>query len=108
MLTRFGSQVVDIDDKEGFLSTHIETPFFTAGKLLGWKGKSVGIGLSEEIVRYAKEHLYTIVVTVGSNQSKFYLDGEDWYYTCQNNHWTYKVDKEKTVFVMPWFMLKKI
>jgi hypothetical protein len=107
-LKRFGSQTVNIDELEGYLYTHLEECWYKAGKTLGWKGNSTGIGIAKDIVDYAASKWLNIAVTVGSNPHWFIFDAEEWKKICEANKWIYQVDHDKIIYVLPWSMLKKV
>jgi hypothetical protein len=106
MLKRFGTQIVEIDDKEGFMTTALDEPFYTAGKILGWKGNSVGIGIAKEIVEYGACRWFSIVVIV--NNRKYVYDAEDWKKVCEENKWLYTVSNDKTLYVLPWSYMRRV
>jgi hypothetical protein len=108
MLKQFGTQHCEIDDQEGYLFTTINEPFYTAGKLLGWKGNPVGVGIAKEIVDFAAERWYNIAVTIGNNPHRFVFDAEEWKALCEKNKWTYDISANKILYVLPWSMMKKV
>jgi hypothetical protein len=100
MFKQFGSQTVEVS--EFSLITHINEPFMIAGKVFGWKGRTPGIGLQDNIVNFAAEHDLVIIFTVGENKKRYRYLGKDWKQICEDNKWLYTVSNGTIVYVLPW------
>ena len=51
---------------------HIKTPFYTAGKIYGWKEKPIGLGINLKFLKGEG----TLKVTVGENPQIWVIDKE--------------------------------
>jgi len=106
-LKMFGSQAVEIDEEQKILQTHLREPFYVAGKMFGWSGNTVGLSLSEEIIQWASDRDYYIILTVGSNPAKFGMSAKDWKAFVEKNKSIYKKD-DKSLFVVQWSQLERL
>lgn len=108
MLRKFGTQDCNIDDKEGYVYTTLEEPWYRAGVILGWSGNPSGIGIAKEIVEFAAARWYSIAVSVGTNSRWFIFDAEKWKNLCEENNWIYKLHEGKTLYVLPWSIMRGV
>lgn len=106
-LKMFGSQMVEIYPEDKFVKTHIREPFFSAGKMFGWTGNTVGIGIAEEIVEFAVQNSFSICVTVGDNPNVFSMNSFAWKEFSEKHKSIHQVG-DKKLLVVQWSEMKKV
>jgi len=94
------------------LSTHtvrttIDEPFYKAGKIFGWEGKTPGLGINEKIIKFVKKIRATLIVHVSSANEDYWINFPTLKNFIDNNNCQYRVRNNVLVYVINWQLFRK-
>lgn len=95
-----GEKVLLIE--ECILRVHIREPFFSAGKQFGWKGATIGLGISKEALDYALKHGCKIQVTVGEKTDRAYEVAAQTWKDFAEGHGSIMTCKNTQLYIIQW------
>jgi len=82
------------------LVTTIEKPFMSAGKKLGWRWKSPGIGLNLKVVQFLLTTKSTLILYIDSYNCNYFLKHDHLLDYLRNNDCDYKI-RDTVLKVIP-------
>jgi hypothetical protein len=81
-------------------ATSIEKPFMAAGKKLGWRWKSPGIGLNLKVIQFLLHRKFTLVLYIESYDATYFLKHDHLLEFLRDNVVDYKI-KDTVLKVIP-------
>lgn len=100
------TQKINYNPEKKIAVTTIDEPFMSAGKKLGWRWKSPGIGLNLKVIKFILDTQYTLIINIESfrnksgKQATFYLSYDKLRHFLTNTNYDYKV-RNTIVKVIP-------
>jgi len=95
-------QKIAFNSEMKILKTTIREPFFTAGKRLGWIGRTAGLGINKKITEKLLRTNATLIIYVESSDRDYFLRCDRLKRFLLHNHHDYRTPKGVTVDVIPW------
>ena len=95
-------QKVIFNPEAKILKTTIEKPFFSAGRILGWKGKTAGIGINKKIIEKVLRNNATLIVYVWDSDRDYFLRPDKLKQFLLHHNHEYLTPKKIWVDVIPW------
>lgn len=102
---KLGGQEVEF--KSGELRFNIREPFYSAGKWFGWEGNTLGIGINEDILNFAKKHDCLLIITVGDSKQEYLTTPKAVENFCEQYKSYYKIKGVK-LYIIQWARLIKL
>lgn len=93
-------QKVNYNPESKIAATTIEKPFMSAGKKIGWRWKSPGIGLNLKVVQFLLTTKYTLILYVEFYHSNYFLKHDHLLEYLRNNDCDYKI-RDTVLKVIP-------
>lgn len=102
-------QEIDYEPNTNTVRTTIRQPFWKASEMLGWSGKSAGIGINTKIIDFIKSKQADLIVTVEEPKGDWHISYLALSDFIKQNTTTYNVKGGKTKLnVIAWDCFKGI
>jgi len=98
----FEGQLIEYNHNSKVARTTIHEPFYSAGKKLGWKNKSPGIGLNQTLIKFVLKTHCRLVVFVLSADRNYWITSEKLRDFMQRNNCDWKVAGNTWLKVFDW------
>lgn len=100
-------QKIDYDAEKNLVTTEIREPFWKASEMLGWGGKSAGLGINAKILDFVTQRNADLFVYVKSERSFWKASAKDIFQFIKTFpvEWNVKGGKYK-VLVLSWDIFK--
>lgn len=97
-----GGQTILYDEEKNIIYAFISEPFYSAGKVFNWRGRTVGLSLNSEILDFARTHGAMIKVYVATQPNKLYSINPDEWLKFSREHGSIQRRKGITLHVVQW------
>jgi len=104
---KFEGQEIEYSLASHVVRTTIEEPFYKAGKIFGWEGRTPGLGINDKIIKFLKKMKSVLIVHVSSANEDYWINYPTLKNWIDNNNCQYRVRNNVIVYVIPWNLFKK-
>jgi len=98
--TLLDGQKVKYNSERKIAVTTIEKPFMSAGKKLGWRWTSPGIGLNLKVVQFLLQSKFTLILYIEFYNCNYFLKFDQLFEYLRDNECDYKI-RETVLKVIP-------
>jgi len=102
MFAYLEGQKINLSMESKIIKTTINEPFYKAGKILGWKSSSAGLGINHSIIKLVLKTKCRLIVHVASAGHDYHVSPDQIKHFIKNNNTEYKAGGKKFVTVLPW------
>src|SRR3990167_5856232 len=93
-------QKVNYNPDSKIAVTTIKEPFMSAGKKVGWRWRSPGIGLNLKVVQFLLTSKYTLILYIESYHHNYFLKHDQLLQYLRDNYCDYKI-RETVLKLIP-------
>jgi len=93
-------QKINYNSESKIMATTIETPFFSAGKKLGWRWQPQAVGLNLKVIQFLLSTKFTLVVYIEHYHHSYFFPYDKLKDYLQNNECDYKI-RDTVLKVIP-------
>jgi len=99
-------QMIKYSLETKIIKTTINEPFYKAGKILGWKGSTAGLGINHSIIKLVLKTKCRLIIHVATAGHDYWVTHDIIKHFIKNNNTEYKAGGKKFVTVLPWRIFK--